>query len=68
MKFLVETKIISDNYGMWTNTSIVMYVKDIYTLVKDYFGDFEILLLKKTMAVLKTEKDGITTIKMIYLI
>lgn len=68
MKFLVETKTISDNYGIWTNSSIMMYGEDIYILVKKYFGDFEIVLLKKTMAVLKTEKDGITTIKMIYLI
>lgn len=68
MKFLVETKTISDNYGIWTNSSIMMYADDIYSLVKNYFGDFEIVLLKKTMAVLKAEKDGITTIKMIYLI
>lgn len=68
MKFLAETKVISDECGIWTNSSISMYDESIYDLIKHYFGDFEIVILKKSMAILKTEKDKITTIKVIYAI
>lgn len=68
MKFMVETKTIGDEKGIWINTSISMYQESIYDLVKIYFGDFEIVMLKKAMAILKTEKDKITTIKVIYAI
>lgn len=68
MNFLVETKVISNEYGMWSNTMTSMCQDDIYDLIKKFFGDFEILMLKKSMAILKNEKDNITTIKVIYAI